>query len=502
MVLDYSVAMPISVHDVAAGHLLRPDGQEDICFALWYPSSGATRTSAVIRELILPVSGDRLLHGNASFMPGFFERALGEAAAAGCGLALMHSHPTGRGWQDLSHDDMAAEHNCAPAVMGATAMPLVGLTLAGDESWSARFWTREGPRQYERAKCGSVRVVGDQIVVTYDDKVIPRPRFRVSMERTISAWGEQKQHDLARLHIAVVGAGSVGSMVAEALARTGVKRITLLDFDSVEPHNLDRLLHANESDAKERSAKVTVLARALQLSATARDFLVTPLEFSVAEPQGFRAALDADAIFSCVDRPWARSVLNLIAYCHLIPVIDGGVSAERHKSGSRIGRADWRAHLVTPGRRCMECLDQYDPGLVPVERAGLLDDPAYISALPETHTLRRNENVFAFSLSVASFELLQLLAATVCPAYSDPGQQMYHFVSGGILDVKYETCKAACLFPSLTAKGDLCGMDFTGTHKAAEWAHDGRARRGWRGSLSKWIGDSWRRARAGRAPSI
>jgi molybdopterin/thiamine biosynthesis adenylyltransferase len=38
-------------------------------------------------------------------------------------------------------------------------------------------------------------------------------------------------------------------LVAEALARVGVERITLLDFDTVEMHNLDRLLHARQRDA-------------------------------------------------------------------------------------------------------------------------------------------------------------------------------------------------------------------------------------------------------------
>jgi tRNA A37 threonylcarbamoyladenosine dehydratase len=39
---------------------------------------------------------------------------------------------------------------------------------------------------------------------------------------TVSAWGERKQRDLARLRVGIVGGGSVGSFIAEGVARTPV----------------------------------------------------------------------------------------------------------------------------------------------------------------------------------------------------------------------------------------------------------------------------------------
>lgn len=46
----------------------------------------------------------------------------------------------------------------------------------------------------------------------------------------------QPEKDDARIHI--IGCGSVGSTIAENLARCGVTKITLWDFDKVEPHNI------------------------------------------------------------------------------------------------------------------------------------------------------------------------------------------------------------------------------------------------------------------------
>ncbi|MDD5584337.1 MAG: ThiF family adenylyltransferase [Candidatus Omnitrophica bacterium] len=461
--MQYSVALTHSLHKEATKHLLRPDGQEDLCFALWYPSRGNERFTALLHRLILPGEEDRLVRGNVSFLPSYFERAVVEAIRANAGLAFLHSHPR-VGWQGMSRDDIKAETGIAPSSKGATGFPLVGLTLGADGSWSARFWVKLKPKKYKRHWCSNVRIVGSQLAITHADHLNPAPRFKKELARTISAWGEKKQADLARLRIGIVGAGSVGSIVAETFARMGIKRITLIDFDRVEHINLDRLLHATRIDAFLRRPKVSVLARALRKSATAEKFRVDQLQRSVYEKEGYRAALDCDVLFSCVDRPLGRSVLNFIAYAHLIPVVDGGVRVETTKSG-KLKRADWKAHIASPERRCLECLDQYDPGLVSADKEGYFDDPKYIQGLAD-NSLKQNENVFAFGLNVASLEVLQLLMMVIVPlGISDAGAQLYHFVPGKLDVSDMNKCDENCFYPGLIARGDCTGIKVTGQHK-------------------------------------
>lgn len=469
----YSTAMTSEVSNRALGHLLREDRQEDLCFALWHPSQGAERMTALVGELILPSENERAVHGNVEFLSNYFERALDLAVSTGSGLALMHSH-LGPGWQGMSSDDVEAERGHAASVKGATGFPFLGLTAGTDEAWSARFWEKTAPRTYERRWCQTVRVVGGKMSLTYHDEQLPEPGFRPELERTVSAWGKKSQADLARLRVGIVGAGSVGGIVAEALARMGVKDITLMDFDGVEVVNLDRLLHGKKIHAEQKRAKVDVLAEALRESATAEDFKAHALEYSVCEEEGYRAALDCDVLFSCVDRPWPRNVLNCIAYAHLIPVIDGGIQVQTKKKGAALRSADWRAHVAAPGRQCMECLGQFTPDLVSLERAGSLDDPSYILGLSEDHPARRNQNVFAFSLSVASFEVLQFLSMLVVPPdFAKPGAQMYHFVQAD-LDTDCRGCKTTCPYPGLTATGDHMGITVTGEHAMAVKAREER----------------------------
>lgn len=467
--MKYSVAFTEDIHKAAYKHLIRIDRQEDLCFALWFPSRGHTRKTALIWKLILPGTGDRKVHGNASFTGQYFERAIGEAVKAGAGLALMHSHP-GPGWQGMSLDDINAEKNHAAATKGATGLPIVGLTIGTDGAWSARFWEKTKPRTYERFWCEGVRVVGDALNITFMDDLMPVPKFRKNLDRTISAWGHKKQAVLSRLKIGIIGLGSVGSIISEALARMGVSRVKLMDFDTIEYVNLDRTLHAYEDDSTRGRAKVAVAANAFRKSATSEKVTVEPLEWSVTEEQGgFRDALDCDILFSCVDRPWPRAVLNFIAYAHLIPVVDGGISIKIKPNGT-MRSADWKSHIVGPGRKCLECLVQYDSGLVSADREGYFDDPTYIQNLPRDHSIKRNENVFAFSLSTASFHVLQMLSMVVAPSgLANVGVQNYHFVTG-TLDVDHGKCKESCLYPSFIAKGDSTGIVVTGKHAKAEEA--------------------------------
>lgn len=470
----YSVALTSRFHRELMAHLVRADGQEDLCFALWYPSDGATRKTALLHRAVLPQLGERRVHGNASFLPGYFERAVTEAAAENAGLAFLHSH-LGPGWQGMSDDDMRAENIHAAAAKGATGLPLLGLTLGTDGAWSARFWEKTKPRVYERRWCTHVRVVGEQLSVTFANHLIPPPRPKEELRRTVSSWGQSVQNDLARLHVGIIGTGSVGSIVAEALARTGIARLTLIDFDTVEFVNLDRLLHATRWHARLHWSKVRSLGRALRNSATADGFSVHELELSVGEEEGFRAALDCDVLFCCVDRPWGRSVLNFIAYAHLIPVIDGGIQVET-KPNRGLWSADWKAHIASPERRCLECLGQYNSGLVSADREGYFDDPNYIAGLPENHPVRRNENVFAFSLSSASFEVLQMLMMVVAPrGFANAGEQMFHFVPGIFDEPGFHMCNDGCPYPSLTAKGDRTGLILTAKHKRAEEIRAARA---------------------------
>jgi hypothetical protein len=463
--MNYSVVISEGLQFELQKHLLRLDGQEDLCFAFFHLSTGKSRTSALVAEIVLPGEGDRNVHGNVSFNAGYFDRISSAALKKGCGIVFIHSHPSS-GWQAMSNDDIKAEEMLAPRVKAMTGLPLVGMTIGTDEAWSARVWVKTAPKRYERFFCESVRVIGKGLRVTYYDKLIPKPFFNEAFSRTISAWGEQKQADISRLKIGIIGCGSVGSVVAEALIKTGIQYILLIDFDTVENKNLDRLQGIGpESVGK---AKVHALKAHLDRVKVDQSVKIEALAYSIIETNGFSSALDCDVLFSCVDRPWPRFLLNLIAYAHMIPVIDGGIDTNPNKRVTNLDQARWKAHTVGPERNCLCCLGQFTPEDVALEQSGLLEDQTYIKSLPKDHFVNRGENVFVFSMGLAAMEMQQFLSLCLQPRGQYYGPKEFNFNSGTI-DSDFDfNCKPNCAYEKMTGLGDGATSGITTQHAIAE----------------------------------
>lgn len=448
--MRYDVTISELLNKILEDHLLRGDLQEYLCFALYNPSKGVDRFSGLVFEIILPDEKDQNLHGNVSFNSCYFDKITAKALESHSGIVFIHSH-IGSGWQDMSRDDIQTEKMLASRVQAISGLPLLGMTIGNDGYWSARFWLKTGRKQYFRQWCHSVKIVGISFKIYYNDRLIPPPSFGVEFTRTISCWGKKIQDNISRLHVGVVGLGSVGSIIAESLMRTGVKNITLIDFDTIEDKNLDRLIYASKRDVGK--LKVDFYKNKLVKNAP-HSINVNSIPYAIMEENGFLHALDCDIIFSCVDKPWARFILDTIAYTHMIPVIDGGIDARINKKQTNIGQTRWKSHIVGPSRRCMNCLQQYKIEDVSLEQSGLLEDSRYIQNLPPEHFVNHGENVFSFSIGLASMEMHQFLSLLLKPNGVYYGPKEYDFISGNIdQDFEFE-CEHSCDKKTIIALGD------------------------------------------------
>ena len=76
--------------------------------------------------------------------------------------------------------------------------------------------------------------------------------------RTEALLGEAGMQKLQRVEVMIIGLGAVGGYCVEALARVGIGRLTLVDFDTVDESNINRQILALTSTV---GAKKTELAR-------------------------------------------------------------------------------------------------------------------------------------------------------------------------------------------------------------------------------------------------
>lgn len=136
-------------------------------------------------------------------------------------------------------------------------------------------------------------------------------------------YGPQALARFEQAHVVVIGVGGVGSWAVEALARSAIGHITLIDLDNVCASNVNRQLHAITPDFGK--AKVSALAeRISQINPRAQveqieDF-VSPENLAVLITPRFDYVIDA------IDQ--LKTKIELIAHCKKlnIPIITTGAA--------------------------------------------------------------------------------------------------------------------------------------------------------------------------------
>ncbi|MHA7601939.1 tRNA threonylcarbamoyladenosine dehydratase [Alicycliphilus sp. T452] len=124
-------------------------------------------------------------------------------------------------------------------------------------------------------------------------------------------------------HVAVVGIGGVGSWAAEALARSGVGRLTLIDLDHVAESNVNRQIHALSTTLGQ--AKVHAMAERIALINPA--CRVECVEEFV-EPANWPAILPGpvDAVIDACDQVRAKTAMAAWALQNRRPFITVGAA--------------------------------------------------------------------------------------------------------------------------------------------------------------------------------
>ena len=355
-------------------------------------------TTFLVREVIAVADAhylvrerDRLSIASDSFIP-----ILKHVRATDEAFVFVHTHPDGP--CAFSEQDDAEEDRLFTTVrQRAPRRPHLSLVFTNASTFVGRVHGADGAV----AMLDRMVVVGQRFrmfIGTPDTAPLP-----VFFDRQVRAFGPEIQRLLRHLRVAIVGGGGTGSPAFEQCLRLGVGEILVIDYDTFDATNVNRVYNSRRTDAGK--PKVEIIER------TAADVdlptVVRTIRGSINDPSIARELLWADVIFGCTDKELPRAILCRIATRYLIPVFDMGVVIASTEGVVR--GVTGRVTTIFPGTSCLVCRERISPAMIRAESLSP-DERRQLAAegyAPELNI--NNPAVIPFTTSVASHAVSELL---------------------------------------------------------------------------------------------
>ncbi len=305
------------------------------------------RELILVREIILPTNEDYTKYGydHAQLRPEFVARIAKHARLNELSLIFVHTHPGDTVPQFSRVDDHGEEELAAFLFRRGQIFSHAAIVLS-EGGMSARLL---GQHKYIR-----VISVGDKRRVEFDPETKVAETLPM-FDRQVRAFGEEGQSILNSLCVAIVGLGGTGSIAAQQLVHLGIHKFILIDPDSLEPTNLNRVVGSVNTDIQR--SKCEIAAQYIQkFSPNAK---VQAMDGDVVYETVARHLINADIIFCCTDSHGSRSVIQQIVYQYLIPCIDIGSTISTAEG--MVTGIYGRVQLLGPDQPCLWCSELLNP---------------------------------------------------------------------------------------------------------------------------------------------
>jgi len=330
-------------HQILKNHLLPTDGLESVAVALCGRYVDKENTILTVHDITLipdeecySRENDLLQWPTQKAIP-YFEK-IGKSDLA---IMKIHSHPGG--YRKFSRTDDKSDNEFFDSAFGwaVNDKPHISAVMLPDGEVFARLFYSD----LHHEPVTKVLIAGDSI------KIYKNSEFKESEEfalRTIQTFGDKTYQDLKQMSIGVVGCSGTGSPLIEQLVRLGIGKIMLIDPDTVEQKNLNRILNTTKKDAESHNPKVLVIADAIEKIGLGTH--VVPLQTNLYDsPEALRQLIKCDTVFGCMDSVDGRHLLNQLCTFYLIPYIDLGVKLEADGKGG-INKICASVNYLQPGK--------------------------------------------------------------------------------------------------------------------------------------------------------
>ena len=264
------------------------------------------------------------------------------------------------------------------------------------------------------------------------------PSNRYIRQEILGVVGPAGQERLAHAHVALIGAGALGSTIADLLVRAGIGRLTLIDRDYVELHNLQRQTLYTEDDVRDHTPKA--MAAAERLSAINSSVEIRPAVADVNSLSIEQLTEGADFLVDGTDNFETRYLINDLAVKTDRPWVYGGVIATYGMTMT-----------IIPGETaCLRCVfpDAPDAGSAPTcDTAGVFGPSVHVvSSLEASEAIKlalgRTDavNRSLVSLDIWSMELQRIPVGGPRPDCPTCVQRQFDFLDRKSLNLETTLC--------------------------------------------------------------
>ena len=324
-------------------HLFPDDGKEAIAFALCGRAQASGRLVFTVHELLtIPYNQcereEDYLHWKTQDVLPIMNKSMDKHLA----VMRIHSHPGG--WPHFSQYDLETDQEFFGSLMKAwceDGLPHLSTIMLPGGRIIGRVYYADGGAQ----ELDSVLVVGDQIKMAVYDRVQEDAPPDEAL-RNIQAFGECMYNTFKRMRIGIVGCSGTGCHVIEQLMRQQVGELVLVDPETIEAKNLNRLVGVGKEDIGK--LKVEFYKNYIEQKQLGVEVLAFP--YNLYQSDAARRALSTcDVIFGCMDSASGRMLLNHISTFYLIPYIDMGVSLDADGKGG-VSYVGMQLDYLIPGK--------------------------------------------------------------------------------------------------------------------------------------------------------
>ena len=337
--IELTLTLRAHTHAALMDYLFPGDGLEAAAVLICNRGAGLLGQRLLVAEVLYP-PGNKCRRKHDEVVWPFAETvspdAITEIDRRGQSLVTIHSHPKGEA--RFSPIDDQNDRVLLSSVSGwfDDGRPHGAAVMQADGMIRARTVDVAGTFREIR----TVAVVGDEIKLWKATTQDTEQPHEVRLRQT---FGKGTLAALKGMRVGVVGCSGTGSIIVELLTRNAVGELVIVDDDTVEPINLNRIVNSTAADAQRSQAKVLALKGAVERMGLGT--VVHAFEGCTDSAVIVQALIDCDVVFGCVDTAYGRYHLDCIASAYLMPYFDVGVNLEADGKGGILS-ADAVAHYV------------------------------------------------------------------------------------------------------------------------------------------------------------